>query len=210
MLVPTEFERQGLESLGGLQLSGTSMETCGFGPVAAAARAAALVAQRRPGRVLLVGIAGGFDLDRTPLGSAWTFEAVCLDGVGAGQGPGRQGPAELGFPQWAGDDASPAVTDRLELGAASDLPRAELLVTACAASANPMEAQERRALFPGAAAEDMEGFGVALACTLARTPFAIVRGISNEAGQRDRAGWRVRDALAEARALTVRLVETTS
>ena len=208
MLVPTELELRALQALGGLPGPEVHIELCGFGPVAAAARTAALVSEHAPARALLLGIAGAFDTARMPLGSAWTFEAVCLDGVGAGQGPGREGPAELGFPQWEGDGNSPAVVDRLELGAIPELPSAELLLTACSASASPFEAAERRSLFPDARAEDMEGFGVAFSCILAHTPFAIVRGISNEVGQRDKSTWRVREALAAARELGLGLLES--
>ena len=53
----------------------------------------------------------------------------------------------------------------------------------------------------------MEGFGVALACHLARVPLTIVRGMSNTAGDRDLAGWRVEDALAAAGELTVEILD---
>ena len=44
-------------------------------------------------------------------------------------------------------------------------------------------------------AEDMESFSVAVACTMARIPLTIVRGISNIAGDRDKVRWRIADAL---------------
>jgi futalosine hydrolase len=56
-------------------------------------------------------------------------------------------------------------------------------------------------------AEDMEGFGVALACRLLGVPLAIVRGISNEAGDREHARWQVPAALAAAADLAVRVLE---
>jgi futalosine hydrolase len=52
----------------------------------------------------------------------------------------------------------------------------------------------------------MEGFGVALACALARVPLAIVRGISNAAGERDTKRWRIREALAAARETALELL----
>ncbi|MFM8578800.1 MAG: hypothetical protein ACKOCN_08370, partial [Planctomycetaceae bacterium] len=57
-------------------------------------------------------------------------------------------------------------------------------------------------LFPGAVAEDMEGFGVAMACRLVGVPLTIVRGISNIAGDRDTRQWRIRESLAAAADLT--------
>ena len=71
----------------------------------------------------------------------------------------------------------------------------ELLVTGCAASASREESETRRQRFPTATAEDMEGFGVALACALSDTPLAIVRGISNCVGNRDQQNWQIQEAL---------------
>ena len=52
-------------------------------------------------------------------------------------------------------------------------------------------------------AEDMEAFGVALACHARQTPLTVVRGISNLAGDGDVAGWRIDEALTAARALAL-------
>jgi futalosine hydrolase len=52
----------------------------------------------------------------------------------------------------------------------------------------------------------MEGFGVALACALARVPLAIVRGISNAAGERDRKCWRIHEAMSAARVTALELL----
>jgi futalosine hydrolase len=75
------------------------------------------------------------------------------------------------------------------------------LLTVCAASGSAADVAERRRLFPAAVAEDMEGFGVALACRLHGVPCAIIRGISNVAGDRDKARWATAEALAAAAAL---------
>ncbi len=49
---------------------------------------------------------------------------------------------------------------------------------------------------PDAAAEAMEGYGAATAADLFEVPFAEVRAISNLVGPRDRAAWRIGEALA--------------
>ena len=49
---------------------------------------------------------------------------------------------------------------------------------------------------PDAVAEAMEGFGVASAARLAEVAFAELRTISNLIGPRDRATWRLAEALA--------------
>src|SRR2546423_804787 len=48
-----------------------------------------------------------------------------------------------------------------------------------------------------AAAEAMEGFGVATAAAMAELPFVEIRAISNAVGPRDREAWRI-DAALEA------------
>ena len=60
------------------------MQLCGFGPIAAAARAGNLISRYQPERVLLVGIAGTFDAIRYPVGSAHRFTQTCCDGIGVG------------------------------------------------------------------------------------------------------------------------------
>ncbi|HUR27822.1 MAG TPA: hypothetical protein VM509_06530, partial [Planctomycetota bacterium] len=93
----------------------------------------------------------------------------------------------------------PAVFDRLELAARGG----PLLLTSCAASASADEARERLRCFPEARAEDMEGFAVALACSVAGVPLTVVRGISNAVGDRVSEHWTIPRALASARELTL-------
>jgi len=188
VLVPTRFERDRLVQLGFAPRC--PVEICGFGPIAAAARAATLLASERPGRILLVGLAGSLDPGRAPAGSAIEFSEVAVDGVGAGEGETALGVGAVGFPQW--EDAGGAVTDRIELAAST---ASALLLTVCAASDSKMQAQRRRERFPGALAEDMEGFAVALACRMHGVPLRVIRGVSNRAGDRDPTTWRVDEAL---------------
>ena len=191
----------------------TRIEVCGFGPVVSAARAASLIESFGPSRVLLVGIAGTYDSVHFSPGSAACFEQVVLDGVGAGQGKHHVRAANLGFAQWPGGHGTSAVSpvfDRLELFSMPSVPRCELLVTVCSASANEAEAAERRQRYHGAFAEDMEGFGVALACHLAGVELTIVRGASNVVGDRDRSRWLVGSALQEAAYVVTQFLECLS
>lgn len=209
VLIPTELERRRLLDHGELPPGISELRLCGFGPVAAAARAAQLLAELRPRRVLLLGIAGSYDARALPIGSAHEFRAVALDGVGAGEGDDFAGPPALGFPQWPGSSAlgGGAIEDRLDLAAVEPARAAPLLVSTCAAASDARMAARRRARFAGAAAEDMEGFGVALACALAGVPLSIVRGISNEVGDRDPAHWKISSALGAARARLLELAD---
>ena len=208
VLVPTDRERRLLPS--SLAAGGRRIELCGFGPVAAAARTAALIATHAPDRVLLVGIAGRLD-DRLRLGAAYRFLRVACHGVGAGSGAAFVPATRLGWRQWPGDPATAAaaVGDVIDLAAdgGDDAATGGLLLTVCAASAGVEDVATRRGLFPDAAAEDMEGFAVALACRLAGVPLSIVRGISNTAGDRDPARWLVPEAVAAAAALAARILE---
>lgn len=213
VLCPTDLERRLIEEEGALTRPSVSFELCGFGPIVAAARTADRIAELRPSRVVLVGIAGTYDAALAPPGSAQEFDEVAVDGVGVGEGVSFLSPAGVGFPQWAGDVPSrnTPIVDTLPLASsrATDGPP-RLLLTACAASADAAHATRRRRRFPLAMAEDMEGFGVAAACALANVPLRIVRGISNVVGDRNVATWCMSAALHAARAQLVALLDTDS
>jgi len=198
VLVPTRLELERLERLGGFP--GARVERCGFGPLAAAARTAQLLARRPARRVLLVGIAGTYRPRTAPVGSALRPGAVRLEGVGVSHGSTLLTPSELGFPQW--EERGLRVGERLALAGG----RGELL-TVCAASGSPAEARRRARRHARAVLEDMEAFGVALAARLARVPLDVVRGVSNVAGERELLRWDVRGALRAAHALASELLE---
>ncbi|TAJ21338.1 MAG: hypothetical protein EPO68_04855 [Planctomycetota bacterium] len=207
LLVPTALEAQRLADLGGWPAGSALVRLCGFGPLAAAARASQLIAELRPRRVVLVGIAGSYDPERWPIGSAAEFGAVASDGIGAGEAGEFRGPPALGFPQWPGDAGVPRIEDRIELAPFDAARAAPLLLTTCTAADGDAMAARRRARFSAAAGEDMEGFGVALAAALHGVPVAIVRGFSNRVGDRDPTRWKIALALGAARKLALELLE---
>ena len=213
VLVPTELER-GVIAPVLTAACGAPMriELAGFGPVVAAARTAGLLAASRPERVLLVGIAGRYD-ESLAIGRAYAFERVACHGIGAGTGAAFLPAAAMGWMQWPGDaaGATAVIGDEVRctsgpLPAASATARSGLLLSACAASAGDEDVRSRRAVWPEAAAEDMEGFAVAAACRLAGVPLDIVRGISNTAGDRDPSGWMIEAACRAAAELAARLL----
>lgn len=183
-----------------------AVEVLGFGPVAAAARGATLAAEYAGAGFVLAGIAGryledGDGIAGAPgLGEAAFFGTVSLDGVGAGEGADLVLPSAMGFAQLE-DDVGP-VHETLPLGpqGGADPKNASALalLTVCASSASLTMAEARRTRFPSAVAEDMEAFGLALAARLGDAPLWVVRGISNDAGDRDTSHWRIDDALAAA------------
>lgn len=228
VLVPTEFESERLARLGPLLPVNRhpSQAICGFGPISAAARATERVMAIWPDRVLLVGIAGTYDPESLPVGTACEFGHVGCDGVGVGMGKGHRSAAELGWPQRRTADLTRAgastrngrhgpQSDVIELPTSGEnvepprripvLSEGPGLLTVCSASASPEEARLRQTRHPAARAEDMEGFGVALACQMLGVPLRIVRGISNVAGDRNPAGWEVDQALVAAISLVRRM-----
>ena len=207
LLFPTELERARFRDQGGLEPGYALRAIAGFGPVAAAARTAQLVATLRPRRVLLLGIAGAYDTGRHPIGTALAFRRVAVDGIGAGEGTTFQGPPALGFPQWPGSPGTTAeaVQDSLDLWTPAGI-EGGLLLTTCAASDSADQAATRLKRFPRAQAEDMEGFAVAFACALHGVPCAVVRGVSNLVGDRDPGRWRIPAALAAARRLALEVL----
>ncbi|MCE9632523.1 MAG: futalosine hydrolase [Planctomycetia bacterium] len=213
LLVPTELERGIIEPVVAAGCGASvRVELCGFGPVVAAARTARLIAEHRPVGVLLVGIAGRL-AERLAVGQAYVFDQVACHGVGAGSGASHTPAEAMGWPQWPGDGLDPTtqIRDSLSctngrLPAAADAARAGLLLSSCSASAGTDDVRSRLRLYPEAAAEDMEGFGVAAACRLGGVPLDIVRGISNTAGDRDTAGWQIDTACRAAAELAVMLL----
>jgi len=192
VLVPTQPECHRLRQ------AGIECEIVGFGPVAAAARAAALVATFQPTQVILMGVAGSYDEARLAPGQAAAFDQLALWGVGAGQGADFQSAQQMGWDLWPCTDERPAVGEVLPAASGQGL-----LVTVCAAGGDPTQVAPILARHPGALAEDMEAFGVALACLQAGVPLHCLRGISNRAGDRDKSHWRLREALDAVAALAL-------
>jgi len=152
---------------------GAATLVCGVGPVEAAARTAAALAEHRPDALLHVGIAGSLSFDGPVLviGS----EAVYCD---------------ADDPKWIELRASPAP----ELVAAARAALPDARVEAIGTSA-------RVGGSTGCEIEAMEGYAVLRAAALAGVPAVEVRAVANAIGEPDRAQWRfaeAKDALAAA------------
>ena len=199
ILVPTELEHRALEA--DKAFAGRALvRVCGLGPIVAAAESARCVQALRPARVLLVGIAGSYDLQAAPLGSAHFLQRVRCFEVGAHTPEGQV--EALSLPQAGPYDGLREVL----LEGSNAEPSQLTMLTVAAASGTTAQAQLRRAQ-AHAHLEDMEGFGVALACHAAQVPCSILRGVSNYAGERDPTMWRTQAALEAARAVAVRWCE---
>jgi len=211
LLVPTAIERDRLLSVAEFARTiselGVEVELCGFGPIAAAAKTARLLAQSQYRRVVLAGIAGAY-CDSLPVGSACLFTQVSCWGIGAGSGKEFQLAPQIGFSQLSQNRPEQSARDIINLE--TPLPQAaqRLLLTCCAAAQSEDDCKQRLGHFPEAVAEDMEGFGVALACHAAGIPLAIVRGISNRAGNRRVSSWAISPALQAAAELAIDVLKT--
>ena len=181
-----------------MELDGHSVTVAlaGFGPVAAAALSSRWLAECRPSQVILLGVAGSYDTDAAPLGSAWKASSVLYYGLGVGEADQH---STLPYP------AVPAAVTGQDLGSELQLaPEAEQPVsflTCASASLNSADTDRRRRAFPQAMAEDMESYSVALAARLASVPCTIIRGISNRCGDRDVGRWQVQPALQACRSI---------
>ncbi|EMI42459.1 futalosine nucleosidase [Rhodopirellula sp. SWK7] len=221
LLVPTAMERDRLMigladcgEAGALFAKSTRVELCGFGIAAAGALTMQHLSMHRPERVVLAGIAGSLRADsqsqsECQVGAAYWFDTVVIDGIGVGEQSSFVSANEMGWQHVAPEVETPGVGDRIELfvpGSVSPRRRQRCLVTGCAGSSNRSMAVTRSQRVQKTlqamgetdtvvAAEDMEGFSVALACEIASLPLSIVRGISNQAGDRDHAGWQIDEAI---------------
>ncbi len=175
ILVPTALEA-------GLLGLGDDAVVCGFGLVEAAVGASRAFADHAPDEAVLVGTAGTYRPDRTPIGSALVASAVCCEGIGVGE----QSAAELGWTE----------VDVIELAGDGGQ-----VLSVAAASEDEPRAAARARRHPDAVAEEMEGFAVALAAQRFGVRLTVVRGISNVAGDRDQSRWRLAEALTAARAV---------
>ncbi|GGN70425.1 Futalosine hydrolase [Actinoplanes lobatus] len=174
------------------------VEAVGVGPAAAAAGTARLLATGHYRAVLSAGIGGGFP-GRAPVGSLVIATHSIAADLGA-ESPGGFLPIEeLGFGSSV-LDADPTLVKALRTALPEAIP-GEILTLATVTGTT--ETADRLATrFPLAAAEAMEGYGVAVAASGAGLPFAELRAVSNPIGPRDRAAWRLADAFAALRAAT--------
>ncbi|MER6530393.1 futalosine hydrolase [Streptomyces sp. NPDC001508] len=168
----------------------------GVGPaLAAASTAAALTAAALHGSpyalVVSAGIAGGFR-PAAPVGSLVVADEITVADLGAETADGFLPVTGLGFGTVS---HRPPETLVREVTAATGA-RSGTVLTVSTVTGTAARADALRVRHPRALAEAMEGFGVAEAATAHRVPVLEVRAVSNPVGPRDRAAWRIGDALA--------------
>ncbi len=187
ILVPTQGERDAIESLIDRVPPTVTIHTVGFGVISSAVETMRLIERSAPHAVILAGIAGAFESQvegHDVLGSSLWASRVFIDGIGVGQGEAFVDAQTLG---WQCTDALTCVVP-----AWADFGD---VLTVCSGSADRNDAERRADTYPSVVAEEMEGYGVAWACKRNAVPFSMVRGFSNFVGRRDRTTWKVREAL---------------
>lgn len=201
VLVVAAVEPERAAVLGGLGSTGADPAAVvvvagGVGPAdAAAATARALVRAECEGRpfdaVLSAGIGGGF-AGRAAVGGLVLADLSAAADLGAQDGDDFIDLETLGFGR-SRHAAEPLLLRRLRAA----LPAAVVgpVVTVSTATGSAARTRELCRRVPGAAAEGMEGFGVAVAAASAGVAFGELRAISNEVGPRDRSAWRIPQAL---------------
>lgn len=171
----------------------------GVGPVAAAAGTAKFLATAPTaayGLVVCAGLGGGFR-GVADVGSLVVANEIVAADLGVETLDGFAGLDALGFgatriPAEAG--LVRAVTGALSAAALPVVTGPVLTVSTVTGTAE--SAAVLAARVPGAAAEAMEGYGVAFAAREWGLPVLEIRAVSNLVGPRDRAAWRVDEALA--------------
>ncbi|MBY8339917.1 futalosine hydrolase [Streptomyces spinosirectus] len=175
---------------------GRTVIAAGVGPaLAAAATATALTTAALRGTpyglVVSAGIAGGF-APEAPVGSLVVADEITAADLGAETSEGFVPVTELGFGTVTHRPPKALVRD---LAAATGA-RTGAVLTVSTVTGTASRAAALHARHPRALAEAMEGFGVAEAAVAHGLPVLEIRAVSNPVGPRDRAAWRIGDALA--------------
>lgn len=182
----------------------------GVGPVAAAVQTTSLLAAGETAYSLVVsaGIGGGF-ARRAEVGSIVVSDAIVAADLGAETAEGGFCSVdELGFGSSRIPADSGLAARLVEALLAAGLPAHSgpvLTVSTVTGTAAAAAAMADRV--PGAAAEGMEGFGAAAAARHFRLPALELRAVSNPVGPRDRAAWRIKEALSALEAAIKVLME---
>ncbi|MFF9567519.1 futalosine hydrolase [Streptomyces sp. NPDC014685] len=162
----------------------------GAGPAAAAASAAFGLAPGRYDLVISAGIGGGFT-GVAPVGSLVVADRIGAADLGAETPEGFVPVTGLGFGRVLHFPPRSLVR---AVAAATGAVTGEIL-TVSTVTGSAERAAALLAAHPRAAAEAMEGFGVAEAAEMAGVPVLEIRAVSNAVGPRDRDAWRIGDAL---------------
>lgn len=166
------------------------------GFTSAAARTAAELAKGSYSLVISAGIAGGFK-GRAEIGSTVIADRIAAADLGAETPDGFLSVDELGFGSSVILPDSKLVQTLSDAMASEGIPVSRgTILTVTTGTGSAETTAKLTARYGDAAAEGMEGFGVATAAKLWNLPVLEIRTISNVVGPRDRAAWRLGEAFA--------------
>jgi futalosine hydrolase len=201
VLIVTAVEIERAAVLNGLDgQHGVDVLVVGVGSAAAAA-STAIALTRASGlgspydMVVCMGIGGAFP-GRAAIGDVVVGTASVAADLGAETADGFLSVDELGF------GTSVIAASPIEIGV-----KTGTILTVSTVTGSALRAAELAERHPDALAEAMEGYGVACAAAATDTRFVEIRAISNLIGPRDRAAWRIPDALAALAEAAATLVE---
>ena len=179
----------------------TTLLVGGVGAAAAAAATAATLAVTPYQLVVSAGVGGAFP-HAARIGELLVAERIIAADLGADGPEGFQSVEELGFGVAVFETRA---LDGLK-GATVGVVRGDLL-TVNTTTGTAEQAARLRERYPRSVGEAMEGYGVAVAAARFGLPVAEVRAVSNLIGPRDRAAWRIGEALAALTAAAAPIVE---
>lgn len=161
----------------------------GVGPANAAAATSRALGRGRYDLVLSAGVGGGFAPLR--VGQVGVAAAIVFADLGAETADGFVPISSLGL---GGErhDVAPALAVELADRTGGHL---GTVLTVATVTGSQSSADELARRFPDAVAEGMEGAGVAAGAVAHGVAFGELRAVSNLVGPRDRAAWRVAEAL---------------
>lgn len=196
VLIITSVSAERDAVLKGLQgAEGFEVAIGGVGPVAAAVSAASLLAKSPYRLVVSAGIGGGFS-QRAAVGSIVVADEIIAADLGAETPDGFLRLDELGFGPTRMKVEENRVTLVTEALRKAGLPVVTgPILTVATVTGTLATAEEMLVRVPDAAAEGMEGFGIAAAALTHGVPVLEIRTISNAVGPRDRDAWRIDEAL---------------
>ena len=165
----------------------------GVGPVNAAHALTMAIAERRPDRVINIGIGGAYPLSGLAIGDVACASEEVYGDLGAQSPTGFLDMRSLGFPVIGGDLP---IFNEIPLQIFPVTRRVRFVtVSTCTGTEDSARAIEART---GGAVENMEGAAIAHVAHLHRIPVGEVRGISNIVTNRDKKSWRLEDAAVAA------------
>jgi futalosine hydrolase len=168
--------------------------TAGVGPVAAAVATTRALASTDFDCVLSAGIGGGF-AGRAGIGDVVVARSVVAADLGCRTTEGFLTVTDLGLDQPSQLDVAFAERWAARIAAEGATVRCGDVLTLSCMTGTDEEASSLATRFPDAAAEAMEGFGVAWAAHTMAVPFGEIRAVSNVIGRRDPAAWDFAAAL---------------